>query len=172
MKTKRTSIAAVALLGLAAALAACASAERDAGLGPVAPLKVEGEGYRGVILPADAGAETGEADEGTWVPTSEQVRAAERRLAAYVRAGAAEREPGPWKPLSDYHRQYLGTLRDGRRCIYINLLLRSWWESARKRGRDGDRQLVVVFDGGDTFMQAEYDVEANEILWFSVNGEA
>ncbi len=132
-----------------------------AGCSASAPLRVEDEGYDGVILPADAAGAGFVESEGTWVPTAAQVRAAESRLAEYVRREAAERAPD-WRRLRGYHRQYLGTIHGGRRCIYVKLVLRACWEEDVSGG----------FDGGDAYVQAEFDAQAGRYLWLGINGEA
>ena len=82
------------------------------------------------------------------------------------------RAPDLWQRLPGYHRQYLGTIRGGRRCIYVNLVLRSCWREDVRNGFDSRRQLVQVCDGGYSYVQAEFDLDARRYLWLGINGEA
>jgi hypothetical protein len=98
-----------------------------------------------------------------WDPAFSQVRQAEARLPGFV---AKNRRPE--RPLSEYYRQYLGVVIDGKKLIYVNLFPRSLVERREfpAASRDDWRsEFVNVCDGGDDFWGALFDLEKQ--LFFS-----
>jgi hypothetical protein len=92
--------------------------------------------------------------------------------------------------LETYYRQYAGYIDKGQSIICINLAEKSFvehevdyarqysperLEQLSKGGNPEDywmREIIAVLDGGKTFCQAQYDVEAKRIRRFACNGEA
>jgi hypothetical protein len=97
------------------------------------------------------------------------VRQAEAQLPGFV-----AKNQRPERPLSDYYRQYLGVVIDGKKLIYVNVFPRSVVESREFPGAPQDywrSEFVAVCDGGDDFWGALFDLEKQ--LFFSprFNGE-
>jgi hypothetical protein len=104
--------------------------------------------------------------EGWWRPETEDLARFEAALPEAV-AGAPEgRALDLARFGSDYRRQYIGTMRGGRRFIYGNFYpaLHGLPDSDRHRAP------VVVCDGGPSFFGAEYDVESGTITHLALNG--
>lgn len=107
-------------------------------------------GVEGVIAPETVAADFGY--EGGWVPTVEQVTAAEAAITA---------EQGEL----DHDRQYVGFTEDGQQKIFVNGFCDSF-------DMDWQHTPILVMDGGDCFFGAAYNVETSELEWFSFNGDA
>lgn len=96
-----------------------------------------------------------------WTPTQKQVDKLENELPAYLKDQLK-------KPLkkdhSKYKRQYFGYSLNGKKVIYLNAFCDyfDYWKTS----------IVFVFDGGQCFFQATYDLERDKFISFSVNGEA
>ena len=139
---------------------------------PTLPVEVEGPGYRGVILPASAWPSFGYEVDGCWAVDAEDVRRAEAALPAAARQFAPELEV----PLDRYVRQYVGVILEGERRLYLNLLHQ---EAVRPTADDDPqdldrwkRELYVVNDGGNWFVEAFFDPEKSEFTELWVHGEA
>lgn len=148
----------------------CAACGEDAA--PPGPVEVEGPGYRGVILPASAWADYAYEVEGFWDVSAEDVRRAEAALPV----AAKQRAPDLEVPLERYTRQYVGVVMEGRRLLYLNLLhedsLRSTPDDTEEERGAWRRELVVVDDGGDWYVEAFFDSETGEFTELWVHGEA
>jgi hypothetical protein len=98
-----------------------------------------------------------------WDPAFSQVRQAETRLPGFL---AKNRRPE--RPLSEYYRQYLGVVIEGKNLIYVNVFPRSLVERPDFPGVSRDywrSEFVDVCDGGDDFWGALFDLETQ--LFFS-----
>ena len=106
---------------------------------------------------------------GLWTPTSDAIAKFEAALAPVL--VSAQRQ----SPLrnaaamgTDYLRQYVGFVIDGRRVIYVNALAAPPAGSAPRL--DWKTRGVRTCDGGARAFGAEYDVEAGKIISFEFNG--
>ncbi|HEU0098726.1 MAG TPA: hypothetical protein VFQ67_08105 [Allosphingosinicella sp.] len=159
----------IACLVLLACLVACRAAPR---LAPPGAHAAPAGGF--VVLPADVAAalyrqcsrSSPPPPEGWWQPEAEDLARFEAALPA---AAAAARE-GPALDLSrfatEYHRQYVGTLRAGRRLIYGNF----YQAGLAAPGRNWRREPTIACDGAPSFFGAEYDVESGTITHLAFNG--
>jgi hypothetical protein len=111
-----------------------------------------------------------------WTPSLPDVLALEKRLPDYLRRTLCDDPPvGPqfcgwgrfplWMKVPTYKRQYVGVVRDGRRVIFANFFC----EVFNKKWRS---EPVFVLDGGDCFVQVNYDVKSGLFSDLMVNGEA
>jgi hypothetical protein len=122
--------------------------------------------------------------ESFWTPSPQDVELVETRLKAALEKAAKEpatfneyaRTADAHKYLSEqtgqilrhyseYRRQYLGLIINGKRHIYINSFLSD-------AGVDYTHQLIVVFDGGFGFWRILYSVEDSHFHGLTINGEA
>ena len=69
-------------------------------------------------------------------------------------------------PLENYAKQYFGVKRNGHRLIYINLVTKAYLENHDYI----DKELVVVFDGGDKYGRALIDLDTEGIVYILING--
>jgi hypothetical protein len=105
-----------------------------------------------------------------WDPTPSQVAQAEAQLPAFVTTNRR-----PERPLSEYYRQYLGVVIDGKKLIYVNVFPRSVVnrrdlpEALRDYWRE---EFVSVCDGGDDFWGALFDLEKQLFFFPRFNGVA
>jgi hypothetical protein len=173
----------VALVALAASAPAADGAERGRAACPHPSVTwtlkarlpiVEGDGYKGVVLPAQAGtavlcqcsrASAGPASR-YWTPAPDDIAQLESRLTAYVRANAHPHMPKQWLTLSENLRQYLGVERSGRKLIYVNFLGVNVFSLIRRPfhrpaiERAWRSTAFVMCDGGPDYFGVEYDVAA------------
>lgn len=56
----------------------------------------------------------------------------------------------------------------GRRLIFINGVCKEFWPNVKK----GDKELVMVDDGGACFFSLKYDPQLDLFVDFMINGEA
>lgn len=113
-------------------------------------VEVTGDGYEGVIVSIDAADGFGSSVEGFWMPTAEDVAAAEAAL--------SERESD-----LEHTRQYAGVIQDGDRKVFINGFCDSF-------GLDWRTKIIAVDDGGECYFNAMYNLDLNELDWFRFNG--
>jgi hypothetical protein len=106
-----------------------------------------------------------EAGEGAWALSWEDIRSLEAHLPSALIAEGFSGLP-PTVPLRGWHRQYVGTVRDGRKLIYGNYFP----AHMPFGGMDWRSEPIVVCDGGPNFFGVEYDVEAKRITHLSFNG--
>ena len=149
---------------------------------------VSGPGYRGAILPVDAApllfcqcsrSSPGLADA-YWMPSPVHIAHVEQVLATTYAAKAAHQKVEIWygpketgyqpyvgrpRALPKFGRQYLGTVRDSKARIYVNLFF---------LGADDDEQWLrvphVVCDGGDANFGVEFDLASETMTHYAVNG--
>jgi hypothetical protein len=102
---------------------------------------------------------------GSWAVGSDDVARLEAGFPAAVRKAL----PDLARPLSTYFRQYAGIVRDGRRWIVV-LGIR---ESALGNFEgEEEKRFLQISDGGDDYIDAEYDAESGTFAWISIHGEA
>lgn len=158
----------IGLAGLALLIAA------DAAAAPAAPAAFRAEDR--AIFTAEAAAKQWpwlfRAGATPWTPTVADAEALEQRLPDYLRRELAPRygarkpkSPPLWERISGYKRQLVGIDRKGRRTIYANFFCSAW-------NKDWRTEPIVVNDGGDCYVQAEYDVEKKTFSNMMINGEA
>ncbi|MEJ7837541.1 MAG: hypothetical protein WKF81_01930 [Thermomicrobiales bacterium] len=114
-------------------------------------VEVSGENYEDIIVSIDAADGFGTSEEGFWMPTAEDIEAAESAL--------SEREPD-----LDHIRQYAGVIQDGDRKVFINGFCDSF-------GRDWRTQIITVDDGGSCYFSAMYNADSDELDYFNFNGQ-
>ena len=72
-------------------------------------------------------------------------------------------------PLENYAKQYFGVKRNGHRLIYINLVAKANLEDHNYINYI-DKELVIVFDGGDKYGRALIDLDTEGIAYIGING--
>ena len=72
-------------------------------------------------------------------------------------------------PLENYAKQYFGVKRNGHRLIYINLVAKANLEDHNYINYI-DKELVIVFDGGDKYGRALIDLDTEGIVYIHING--
>jgi len=134
------------------------------------PLIVQGDGYRGVILPAAIVEDSLDpAADAHWTPNEEDVANFEAGIADYLKEAAADRSPDLWEKQATYGRQYIGIERDGKQLIYASFFCDIRTENDLKRLMVGQ---MIVADGGDCYFQVLFDPKSGEYSELMVNGEA
>lgn len=133
------------------------------------------QGKQWVIFPAEQAGEQGLGEwllaNGQtveyWTPSESDILALEDGLAAYLQNSSNHfyEETPVWERLSEYNRQYIGMVLDGKKIIYANYFCDSVETDWRK-------DFVFVLDGGDCFFQFKYDVDGTEFFDLQVNGVA
>ena len=125
-----------------------------------------------VIIAEERAVETGIAswlaESGNfWTPSVVDILKLEEEIAGYLSQNSNQfyRQPPVWQRLDDYQRQYIGLERGGRQIIYGNYFCNSG-------GINWRQELVIVEDGGECFLQVEYDVESRLFIKLRVNGES
>ena len=130
---------------------------------------VSGEGYEGVIVPADQVGDfmqglTGMPVQGSWTPTPEQIATLESKLPSYLKDA-----PGAVADLHErvggYQRQYAGYVMEGRALILVNAF-------CSIPGINWTSQPVFVADGGDCFFTVSYESASGLFADLRINGEA
>lgn len=104
---------------------------------------------------------------GFWMPTASDVALMEKELPAFMS------KSGIRHPVSDYCRQYVGVISNGRKVIYINALPVSDAEDKDIDPEDRmqwKKEPAIVCDGGPEFWGAEFDLLAKEFLHLEGNG--
>lgn len=146
---------------------------------------IEGNGYSGVIFPADRAKGLAESFGlrvgGYWTPNSELIARLESKLRPALEEESRSQIP-PGEPgrrafligeagkilahFEEYKRQYVGIiLLNGSRRVFLNCFRPSDDPS------DGWRQdLVVVDDGGFWFWQIQFDLDSQHFVDFTSNG--
>ncbi len=72
-------------------------------------------------------------------------------------------------PLENYAKQYFGVKRNGHRLIYINLVAKANLEDHNYINYI-DKELVIVFDGGDKYGRVLIDLDTEGIAYIGING--
>jgi hypothetical protein len=134
---------------------------------------VEGEGYGGWLMTADAAAEAApwlmaiDEDAVTpFQPNEAEVTAAEAALADFIAGhpNATERLIAELNT-GFYERQYLGYTTPDGAILVINAYCGEPYA-------DPSVDVEIVMDGGDCYWQAIYDLTEGAFINLSVNGEA
>jgi hypothetical protein len=100
-------------------------------------------------------------------PTKRELASIENKLADFIsKHPAAFREP--IKDISKYKIQYMVIHDKGHRLIFINGVCKDVWPNVK----NGDKELVMVKDGGACFFNLKYDPQLDLFLDFMINGEA
>ncbi|MBB3997531.1 hypothetical protein [Aureimonas pseudogalii] len=106
------------------------------------------------------------AGNGIWTPTSADIAALEALLPDAI----GETWEGHGLDVSQlqnqYHRQYVGIVRDGKRYLYGNVFPLGSEEGLF----DWHRRAMIVCDGGPAHFGVEMDVESGVITSLSFNG--
>jgi hypothetical protein len=158
---------------------------------------VQGQGYAGVIFPAERGSEAliprwpDDRITGYWTPTEDIIADLERELRQVMTAAADDAQivlntrgqtvqsvtysQGEIRKIvahyDEYRHQYVGILLNGERRVFINCF--GVHESAQGESPAYWReQFVVVDDGGFWYWHIEYDPIAKKFLEFRSNGYA
>jgi hypothetical protein len=113
--------------------------------------QVTTNGIEGVIVAEHDASGLAPNADGYWMPTSDDVAAAEATI---------EESQGRL----DHFRQYGGYLEDGQRLIAINGYCASFDDY------DLYQTVVGVDDGGDCFFSASYNVDTATLEYFAFNG--
>jgi hypothetical protein len=116
--------------------------------------------------------------EGTWVPSSRQIRELEARLPEALDNVLAKR--GEYQNRSrDFLRQYGGFIVGGRKIIYMNAFPRfligeekTFHADRHKTAPDWRTEMKGVCDGGPAFFGVEYDPATRTFSHFEFNGIA
>lgn len=119
--------------------------------------------YPGAVLLRQCSRSTPEGTTDYWQPTRRDVEELEKRLVPFLEstsAGAAV------LPLANYHRQYVGFVKDGKRYIYGNFYTPS------SDIKDEVSRPVVTCDGGKHYWGVVYSVETESFSDLQFNGEA
>jgi len=155
----RTQIACLALL---ACLGACATSQRAAPTGGSVILPVEAAAtlYRQCSRASPPPA------EGWWRPEAEDLARFEAALPEATAGSPEGRALDLARFATEYRRQYVGTVRGGRRFIYGNF----YQANLEFPNSDWRREPAMICDGGPSFFGAEYDVESGTITHLAFNG--
>lgn len=116
-----------------------------------------------------------------WTPSPADIARLEKLLPKFM---AGQKTPEDYKPLHEYYRQYIGTVRDGKKRICVNFvhynfvrlhLERPYLTTPQKGGPAEDfwkQELIVVDDGGADFFTIQFDVETGTFSALGFNGYA
>jgi hypothetical protein len=117
----------------------------------------------------------------SWTPSPAEIARLEKLLPKYM---AGQKTPEDYKPLHEYYRQYIGTVRDGKKRICVNFvhynfvrenLERPYLITVQKGGRAEDfwkQEPIVVNDGGADFFTVQFDMESGTFIYLGFNGYA
>lgn len=100
-------------------------------------------------------------------PTKMELASIENKLADYI----SNHPPAFRKPIKDiskYKIQYMVIHDRGRRLVFINGVCKEFWLNVK----NGDKELVMVKDGGACFFNLKYDPQRDMFLDYIINGEA
>jgi hypothetical protein len=141
--------------------------------------------FTGVIFPAEAkgaGLSGRKGDPGFWTPSNENIIEAETTLRQALEGklrSALQRSDDPRNAeiipagLCHYNRQYVGTLRDGKKHIHVNFFRSEEflpYEGMTWSGASTwETQAIIAYGGGANFFQASYDMTARSWEWVEVN---
>ena len=103
-----------------------------------------------------------------WTPPEADVRALEDGLPSFLQSNSDQffvTQSPPWERLSEYKRQYMGLVLDGKQVIYANYFCHTFNEEWKK-------EFVLVLDGGACYFQFKYNPRSGEYFDLQVNGEA
>jgi hypothetical protein len=104
--------------------------------------------------------------EGQWKPTDLELDSLEATLPAALSKRPEAKSVDFTKLLSDWGRQYVGFVRDGKRYIYGNFFAKGTFDSLENELK----HPMIVCDGGPYFFGVEYDVSAQKVTRLDFNG--
>lgn len=119
--------------------------------------------YPGAALLRQCSRSTPEGATGYWKPTRRDIAELEKHLVPFLKstpAGSAA------LPLTNYHRQYVGFVKDGKRYIYGN-----FYTPSPDFKNEASRPIVVCY-GGKHFWDVVYSIETESFNDLQFNGEA
>ncbi|MGH8225858.1 MAG: hypothetical protein ACRER1_06875 [Gammaproteobacteria bacterium] len=119
--------------------------------------------YPGAALLLQCSRSTPEGTTDYWKPTYHDIAELEKRLVPFLKStpsGSAV------LPLTKYHRQYVGFVKDGKRYIYGN-----FYTPSADIKNEASRP-VVTCDGGKHFWGVVYSMETKSFSDLQFNGEA
>ena len=104
--------------------------------------------------------------DGTWEPTDSDINAMEAILPRVLASHPEARQVDFSDLLKGWQRQYVGTVRGGKRFVYGN-----YFPISDTNEMVGWReQPMIVCDGGPQFFGAEFDISAKRITRIDFNG--
>ena len=101
-----------------------------------------------------------------WSPSRVDVQAAEDGVTAFLQENESAffTDIPVWQRLSEYKRQYVGVVWDGKKIIYANFFCSD--------EPDWKENFVLVVDGGACSFQFKFDPNTGEFFQLQVNGES
>ncbi|HVR98582.1 MAG TPA: hypothetical protein VMW27_18345 [Thermoanaerobaculia bacterium] len=120
-----------------------------------------------------------------WTPGPAEIARLEKLLPKYM--AGLKATPRDYKPLHEYYRQYIGTVRNGKKRICVNLFHYNFVRHSLERpeimpdvkktvqkGRRAEDfwkyEPISVMDGGASFFTVQFDVATGTFLYLGVNG--
>jgi hypothetical protein len=145
----------------------CLGCHKQPSRSPNQPLMVHGNGFDGVIFPAEKKmfGFGFKSESQSWTPSESDVALAERALPVYLQQLGTQdpRAQLILKQLSSYKRQYAGVVTDGQKEVFLSLFCHA-------DGIDWATNEVIVMDGGTCFFQVYFSVTGKTFSRFTVNG--
>jgi hypothetical protein len=89
-------------------------------------------------------------------------------FAGFPAEAARHAYPAIARPLADYTVQYRGQMKEGRRVVSLSGVCSVLGKSADELRAE----FLIVFDGGNCFFHATYDLSLRRFTEFSFNGVA
>ena len=130
---------------------------------------VQGEGFSGVIFPAEKKLYGfGFAQEAqSWTPSENDVKLVEKQLPSFLKQSAVQSPEARAieQHLSSYKRQYAGIVVNGQKEIFANFFCNTF-------NTDWTKEPVVVEDGGHCFFQVQFSMEKKSFHNLQINGRA
>jgi hypothetical protein len=100
---------------------------------------------------------------GYWSPTISDAGQMEQALPAYLEHSEVHR------PFSDYYRQYVGIIANGKRLVFVSAFAKDHAEDwARDQG--WLRKPIIVCGGSTDFWRVAFDPETKQFSHWDVNG--
>jgi hypothetical protein len=131
------------------------------------PLMVHGNGFDGVIFPAEKKmfGFGFKSESQSWTPSESDVALAEQALPLYLQQLGTQdpRAQLILKQISSYKRQYAGVVTGGQKEVFLSLFCQT-------DGIDWRQSEVIVMDGGTCFFQVYFSVTEKTFSRFTVNG--
>lgn len=128
--------------------------------------KVDGDGYEGVIFPAEKKmfGFGFKSESQSWTPSESDVALAEQALPVYLQQLGTQdpRAQLILKQLGSYKRQYAGVVTGGQKEVFLSLF-------CSVDGIDWRQSEVIVMDGGTCFFQVYFSVTGKTFSRFTVN---
>jgi hypothetical protein len=132
------------------------------------PVLVKGDGYVGVIFPADSKElPLGLYPKGAsyWTPMEADISEAEKNLVPFLEKSKDRSAPEILKRIEMYKRQYRGIVLDGHKQIFINFFCETYSE-------DWKNEEMIAVDGGSCFFNLRFAIETMTFSDLEINGYA